>query len=91
MKVKEDFLSRGTFNVGNGMITRFWEDVCLCDTPFSHQYPMLYNIAHRKQVLVANVFTNTLLNITFCRSVSREQMDQVARICSPLDGSQPLR
>jgi hypothetical protein len=28
MKMKEDFLSRGSFKVGNGLDTRFWEDTC---------------------------------------------------------------
>jgi hypothetical protein len=29
MKVKKDFLSRGSFTVGNGEDTRFWEDTWL--------------------------------------------------------------
>ena len=33
MRIKEDFLSRGSFKVGDGMNTRFWEDTWLGDTP----------------------------------------------------------
>ena len=41
MKVKEDFFSRGSFTIGNGMNTSFWEDTWLGDTPLAQQYPML--------------------------------------------------
>ena len=57
MRIKEDFYSRGSFKVGNGMNTRFWEDTWLGVTPLAQQYPMLYNIVQRKQVSVANIFS----------------------------------
>jgi hypothetical protein len=44
MKIKDDFFSRGYFNVGNGMDTKFWEDSWLGDKPLAQQYPSLYNI-----------------------------------------------
>ena len=44
MRVKEDFFSRGSFRVGNGETTRFWEDTWLGKTPLKYQYPLLYNI-----------------------------------------------
>jgi hypothetical protein len=40
MRVKEDFFSRGTFKVGNGENTRFWEDTWLGDKPLAQQYPI---------------------------------------------------
>jgi hypothetical protein len=33
MRVKEDFFNRGSFNVGNGEETRFWEDTWLRKAP----------------------------------------------------------
>jgi hypothetical protein len=41
MNVKEDFLARGKFKVGNGMNTRFWEDSWLGDKPLAEKYPNL--------------------------------------------------
>ena len=39
MKVKDDFLSRGKFVVGNGQATRFWEDTWLGDIPLAISIP----------------------------------------------------
>ena len=33
MRVKEEFFSRGSFFIGNGQNTRFWEDKWLGDAP----------------------------------------------------------
>ena len=34
MNVKDDFFSRGSFNIGNGENVSFWEDVWLGDKPY---------------------------------------------------------
>jgi hypothetical protein len=65
MKVKEDFLSGGSFKVGNGEDMRFWEDTWLGNKSLAMQYPSLYNIVHRKNVSVANVLNQNPSNITF--------------------------
>jgi hypothetical protein len=44
LKVKDEFFIRGSFNVGNGMDTEFWEDTWLGKKPLSQQYPSLYII-----------------------------------------------
>jgi hypothetical protein len=44
MKVKADFFDRGSFEVGNGEQTRFWEDKWLGDKPLAQQYPSLFGI-----------------------------------------------
>jgi hypothetical protein len=54
MKIKEDFINRGSFKVGNGEEARFWEDTWLGNKQ-AEQYPSPYNIVHRKQVIFANV------------------------------------
>ena len=70
MAVKEEFCSKGSFNVGNGKSTHFWEDVWLGETPLDKQYPSLYDIARQKDALVAHVFVGTNLNIEFRRSLT---------------------
>jgi hypothetical protein len=70
MGVKEVFFENGSFTIGNGQKTRFWEDTWLSDTPLAHQYPPLYNIVRRKNVLVADVLSNAPLNIEFRRTLT---------------------
>jgi hypothetical protein len=69
MGVKEDFFSWGSFSVGNGQQVRFWEDTWLGDAPLASQYPSLYNIVRRKNVLVSDVLINTPLNLEFRRAL----------------------
>jgi hypothetical protein len=73
MKFKEEFLSRGSFNVGNGEDTRFWEDTWLGNKSLAILYPSLYNIVHRKNVSVANVLNQNSLNITFRRTLTENR------------------
>jgi hypothetical protein len=47
MKVKENFLRFGSFQLNNGSQIRFWEDKWI-DNAFKDQYSSLYNIARRK-------------------------------------------
>jgi hypothetical protein len=70
MKVKEEFFSRGSFKVGHGKDTMFWEDTWLGDVPLAQKYPTLYNIVDRKQVSVADVLQNQPLQITFRRTLT---------------------
>jgi hypothetical protein len=69
MQVKEEFFSRGNFKIGNRQRTRFWKGTWVGDAPLSNQYPDLYSIVHRKQVLVANALYHSPLNITFRRTL----------------------
>jgi hypothetical protein len=70
IKVKEDFFDRGSFEVGNGENTRFWEDKWIGDKPLAHEYPSLYGIVQRKQVTVASVLGQNPLSIEFRRSLT---------------------
>jgi hypothetical protein len=65
MKVKEEFFSRGTFQLGDGMNIRFWEDTWLGNKPLANQYPSLYSIVHRNNVTVAAVLGQVPLNVSF--------------------------
>jgi hypothetical protein len=75
MRVKEDFFSRGSFKIGNGHMARFWEDTWLGDLPLAIQYPSLYNIVRRKNVLVADVLSVAPLNIEFRRALTGNKWD----------------
>jgi hypothetical protein len=44
LSVKVDFFKRGSFIVGNGQTTHFWEDTWLGKTSLATQYPSLYAI-----------------------------------------------
>jgi hypothetical protein len=48
MKVKESFLSLGSFILKDGNQIKFWQDTSLVNQPFMLQYPSLYNIVRKK-------------------------------------------
>jgi hypothetical protein len=75
MGVKDEFFSRGSFTVGNGQSTRFWEDTWLGDRPLAEQFPSLYNIVRWRNVLVSDVLIGNPLNIEFRRNLSNDRMD----------------
>jgi hypothetical protein len=84
MKVKEEFFARGSFKVGDGLSTRFWEDVWLGETSLAHQYPSLYNIVQRRNVLVGNVLAHSPLNITFRRALLGNKWNDWLHLCQRL-------
>jgi hypothetical protein len=63
---------------------RFWEDVWLGKTSLAQQYPSLYNIVQRKNVLVANVLSQTPLNIGFRRVLNDHKWNQWVHLCQRL-------
>ena len=67
------FFSKGSFIIGDGSDTLFWEDTWLGTTPLSSQYPILYNIVQHKNVTVAHVLSNALLNISFTQALIGEK------------------
>ena len=70
MADQNDFFEQGSFAVGNGENTRFWEDIWLGDIPLKDQYPSLYNIVNVRNVIVADVLSFEPLNIRFRRTLS---------------------
>jgi hypothetical protein len=66
---KETFSKFGSFRVGDGEGTRFWEDSWLGDAPLASQYPSLYAIVNYKNVTVANAIKEDSLNISFRRNL----------------------
>jgi hypothetical protein len=84
MKVKEVFFSRGSFKIGNGANTRFWEDCWLGDAPLSHQFPSMYNIVNRKQVYVDDILVHRPLIVTFRRTLTPNKWAQWLQIVEGL-------
>jgi hypothetical protein len=61
MKVKEEFLSLGKFDLGDGSQVRFWEDAWIRPCPLKSLFPALYNIVRKKSASVRTVFLTTPL------------------------------
>ena len=69
MNIKDQFLRGGHFKVRNGQATRFWKDKWVTSRPLSEQFPNLFNIVRNKSALVAYVFSDTNLNLSFRRTI----------------------
>jgi len=84
MKIKEEILACGSFEIKDGKQTRFWEDTWMGQRPFKDQYPRIYNIARRPHASVASVLSSEPLNISFRRALVDEKLqewlDLVAKI-----------
>ena len=74
MKVKDQFLELSSFKLHNGNNIRFWEDKWLGSFTLKEQYPSLYNIARKKQVLVAQVFSCRPFNLMFRRALIGDKL-----------------
>ena len=83
MKVKDEFFDRGSFHLGNGEQTRFWEDTWLGDKPLASQYPSLYDIVQRKEVTVASVLSAAPpVNLSFRRSLTGNKWNRWIHLLS---------
>ena len=69
MKVKEEFLSLGKFDLGDGSQVRFWEDSWIRPRPLKSLFPALYNIVRKKSASVRTMLSMTPLNMAFRRSL----------------------
>jgi hypothetical protein len=49
--------------VGNGVDTRFWEDISPREMSLAYQYAILYNIVQRKEVSFPYVLSQNPLNM----------------------------
>jgi hypothetical protein len=62
----------------------FLEDTWLGNLPLAQQYPSLYNIAQRKQVSVADVMSQTPLNIGFRHALTGSRANRWIHLCTRL-------
>jgi len=84
MKVKDTFLSLGTFKVKDGSQTRFWFDTWLGNKPLKDKFSTLFNIVRRKQDSVASVLASAPLNISFRRNLVGRNLWDWLRIVASL-------
>jgi hypothetical protein len=84
MQQKETLFKYGSFLVGDGEGTRFWEDTWLDAEPLASQYPSLYAIVNHKNVTVASAIKEAGLNISFRRNLTGDRwlswLDLVERL-----------
>jgi hypothetical protein len=84
MHIKDEVLTKGTFDVKDGTHTRFWEDTWVGDKSLKVKYPNLYNIVRDPHATVSKVMATSPLNISFKRALVdnklREWLNLVARI-----------
>ena len=67
MKVKDEFLSMGRFDLGDRSQVRFWEDSWIRSRPLKTLFPTLYNIVSKKNASIRLVLSTTPLNVAFRR------------------------
>jgi hypothetical protein len=67
MKIKDEFLSLGKFELGDDSQVRFWEDAWITPRPLKSIFPALYNIVRRKGAYARTVLSMTPLNVAFRR------------------------
>ena len=84
--MKNDFFKRGGFILGNGQRVRFWEDTWLGDMSLADRYPSLFNIARRRNVIVADVLANVPLNIEFRRTLNGSKWSDWLHLVEELMG-----
>ncbi|WVZ96894.1 hypothetical protein U9M48_042474, partial [Paspalum notatum var. saurae] len=75
MDVKQEFLSLGSFAIGDGTQVRFWKDTWCGNQPLKLQYPSLFNIVRKKGATVADGMSSVPLNITFRRGLYGERLN----------------
>jgi hypothetical protein len=72
MKVNDTFISKWTFEVHDGSQVCFWEDDWLGLGALKLCFSYLYNLARRKNTIVAYVFSTAPLNISFRRGLAQQ-------------------
>jgi hypothetical protein len=69
MHIKDEVLSKGSFDIKDGTKTRFWDDTWVGILPFKVKYPSLYNIVRDPHATVAKVMATSPLNVSFRRAL----------------------
>jgi hypothetical protein len=69
VNIKEKILKWGRFRVGVGLMTRFWEDRWIIHRPLKDFCLNLFNVVHKKNVLVRVVMNGNIPNLSFYRTI----------------------
>ena len=73
---KEHFYKYVRKNIGDGLNTRFWEDLWIGDTPLKLKFARLYSLTFRAGFAVAKVLKDDWVNVRFRRTLYGETLDQ---------------
>jgi hypothetical protein len=74
MKVKDEVLACGSFQIMDGTQARFWEDTWASTRSFKEIFPALYNTAHYPRATVASVMSTIPINVSFRRALIQEKL-----------------
>jgi len=69
MKIKDEVLAKGSFEIKDGSKARFWEDTWVGEVTFKVKYPSLFNIVRDPHATVAKVLASRPLNLSFRRAL----------------------
>ncbi|WVZ92292.1 LOW QUALITY PROTEIN: hypothetical protein U9M48_038369, partial [Paspalum notatum var. saurae] len=75
MDMKQEFLSLGSFSIGDGTQFRFWEDAWCGNRPLKFLYPSLFKTVRKKGATMADVMRSIPLNISFRRGLYGERLN----------------
>ena len=67
MKIKDEVLAKGSFEIKDRSNARFCEDTWVGEVPFKVKYPSLFNIVRDPHATVAKVLATRPLNLSFRR------------------------
>ncbi len=84
MKVKNTFLTMGSWIVNNEEHIRFWEDKWLGNMTFREKYPSLYAIVRRRSSFVASVMASVPLNVSFRRALVGHNLTLWHELCASI-------
>ena len=88
MRIKDEILAMGSFNIKDETQTRFWEDTWACQRPLKEQFPALYNIAHYPHATVEAVLRSQPLNISFQRALVGNKLNEWLHLVAKVSNTQ---
>jgi len=74
MKIKNEILACGSFEIKDGKQSKFWEDTWVGQRPFKKQYPSIYNIARPTICINSECVKFRTPNISFRRALVDEKL-----------------
>ena len=74
MKIKDEVLAKGSFEIKDGSNARFWEDTWAGELPFKVKYPSIYNIVCDPHATVAKILATRPLNLSFRRALVNNKL-----------------
>jgi hypothetical protein len=83
-KIKYLFKWGAIHSIGNGKITRFWDDVWLTSSPLRIGFPRVYEICEERDISVADCAKKNW-NLKFRRMMSQEVYEEWTNLSNLLE------